>query len=106
MHNYLDVIDFFDSFELLYNIISKQNEIYFDRLSEKKIFLRSIFCSGELLKNEREIILNEKNKFYRADLISFIRTNDNKFIRYKKALNDALKLNVDKIIIGIRKCTS
>jgi aryl-alcohol dehydrogenase-like predicted oxidoreductase len=107
---YMEHIDSFDTFEILHNIITTQNEPYFNGLSSKHVFIRSIFASGLLLMNEDKLRGGTQFSDWRTDLPPILfqkaaafakQTPENS--RYSNILEYSVKLPVSKILIGMSK---
>lgn len=98
-------VDSFDSFELLFNTITRGNLEHLPLLENKQVFFRSIFASGLLLKSNH--FFNEMTKLsdWRKNLpqglLEKIQQIPAENRTYSEVLNSALKLPVNKIIIGM-----
>lgn len=108
LENYMDYADCFDSFEVLFNPISRQNEAYINRLKDREVFVRSLFSSGLLLKAlvdyDRERMFDDWRSGLPESIVEmakvFVASEPDFFKRYCSILVEALSLPVEKVIIG------
>lgn len=109
---YLDKIPFFNAFELIDNELTTQNRPFYPLLTHKKLFLRSVFASGLLLMDAKQLKTGPSQfTDWRSGLPEAMFTNAIKLaeqepdyeVRYKKLLNQSFDLGADRIIIGISK---
>lgn len=105
-------IDCFDTFELAYNPIFTANEIYFEKLKGKNIFIRSIFASGILLLDKEKLVAGPQifqdwrktlpeNMFEQA--VKFATDHPDREHRLHWIMKRCMELPVSKVIVGFNK---
>lgn len=108
---HLEWISAFEAIEILYNPLMLRNVDLIPMLQDKRIFIRSIFASGILLKDASFFENREDLVDWRAGLpeelfaaaAGFVRSHPDRSHRYSTILKGALDLEVDKVIIGMSR---